>query len=207
MQDRDVSIYYFEAVLRVGWCVELSSSSAITPILAHAQLQTFSLGLDQSVTPRDQPCWYRVEAVSYIASFIFVGVIYFLPTKHLHAQDQCDVPELFHDVHRQHSSPRSAGPSTSSSNAAEDIFKTACYSFYLPVALVMRLRGIPQLASLVLGDFLDYAAPPEVLRKMGRTLSISNAPGASTPRYGHKEPATEAHAKACYVDIRARCAE
>ncbi|KAH9929923.1 uncharacterized protein BXZ73DRAFT_101986 [Epithele typhae] len=159
--NRDVSLYYFEAVLRVGLCVELSSSSAITPILAHAQLQTFSLGLDQSVTPRDQPCWCRVEAVSYIVSFIFVGVIYFLPAKHLHAS-QYDVLELFHDVHRQHSSPRSAGPSTSSSNAAEDIFKTACYTFYLPVALVMRLRGIPQLASLELA-LKTLAACPELV--------------------------------------------
>ena len=58
--------------------------------------------MDQSVTRRGQPCWYRVEGVSYIAindSFMLEGAIYFLLKKHFRS-DKCyvDLLELFHDV-------------------------------------------------------------------------------------------------------------
>ena len=68
------------------------------------------------------------------------------------------------------------------------IYKTAYYSFYLPVALAMYLCGIPHqesndpyaLASSILiplgeyfqvqDDFLDYAMPPELLGKVGTDI-------------------------------------
>ena len=72
------------------------------------------------------------------------------------------------------------------------IFKTAYYSFYLPVALAMLMCGIPRpaapgtpddpyaLAERILvplgeyfqvqDDFLDYAMPPELLGKVGTDI-------------------------------------
>ena len=70
------------------------------------------------------------------------------------------------------------------------VFKTAYYSFYLPVALAMYMCGIPQsegapsdpyaLAQAILvplgeyfqiqDDYLDYHAPPEVLGKVGTDI-------------------------------------
>lgn len=73
------------------------------------------------------------------------------------------------------------------------VYKTAFYSFYLPVALAMRMAGIPDSYSspvspnesikpfdvalsilLQIGeyfqiqdDFLDYYVPPELLGKIG----------------------------------------
>ena len=58
--------------------------------------------MDQSVTRRGQPCWYRVEGISYIAindSFMLEGAIYFLLKKHFRA-DSCyvDLLELIYDM-------------------------------------------------------------------------------------------------------------
>lgn len=68
------------------------------------------------------------------------------------------------------------------------IYKTAYYSFYLPVALGMYMCGIPHSASndpyalaqsilIPLGeyfqvqdDFLDFATPPEILGKVGTDI-------------------------------------
>ena len=58
--------------------------------------------MDQSVTRRGQPCWFRIEGVNYIAindSFMLEGAIYFLLKKHFRG-DACYVHllEVFHDV-------------------------------------------------------------------------------------------------------------
>ncbi|KAH9925351.1 farnesyl-diphosphate synthase [Epithele typhae] len=185
---------YFKAAL-LGWCVEL--------------LQAFFLVsddmMDQSVTRRDQPCWYRVEGVSYIAindSFMLEGAIYFLLKKHFRA-DPCYVNllELFHDTTFQTeigqlidliTAPEDSVDLSKFSLAKHQkivIFKTAYYSFYLPVALAMHLCSIPQsgssscpyaLAESILvplgeyfqvqDDFLDYATPPEILGKIGTDI-------------------------------------
>lgn len=58
--------------------------------------------MDQSVTRRGQPCWYRVEGVSYIAindSFMLEGAIYYLLKKHFRSESYyVHLLELFHDV-------------------------------------------------------------------------------------------------------------
>ncbi|CAH7667934.1 farnesyl diphosphate synthase [Phakopsora pachyrhizi] len=138
--------FYRAAVL--GWCVEL--------------LQAFFLVaddiMDQSVTRRGQPCWYRAPKVGNIAindSFMLESSIYVLLKKYFR-QDKIYVNllELFHDTTYQ----TEMGQLIDLLTAPEDLvdlekfslekhhlivtYKTAFYSFYLPVALAMRLQGI-----------------------------------------------------------------
>jgi farnesyl diphosphate synthase len=58
--------------------------------------------MDQSITRRGQPCWYRVEGVSNIAindAFMLEAAIYFLLKKHFRKQPYyVGLLELFHDV-------------------------------------------------------------------------------------------------------------
>lgn len=68
------------------------------------------------------------------------------------------------------------------------VYKTAFYSFYLPVALAMRVHGIKDEAAYkaaldilipmgeyfqVQDDYLDAYAPPEVLGKIGTDILVS----------------------------------
>ena len=70
------------------------------------------------------------------------------------------------------------------------VYKTAFYSFYLPVALAMRMVGIADESAyklalsilLPLGeyfqvqdDYLDCYAPPEVLGKIGTDILVSGS--------------------------------
>ncbi|KAI0816067.1 farnesyl-diphosphate synthase [Trametes gibbosa] len=240
---------YFKAAL-LGWCIEL--------------LQAFFLVsddmMDQSVTRRGQPCWYRVESVSYIAindSFMLEGAIYYLLKKHFRTEPYyVHLLELFHDTTFQ----TELGQLIDLITAPEDhvdlskfslakhqkivIYKTAYYSFYLPVALSMYMTGIPHatdaaqdpyaLAQSILiplgeyfqvqDDFLDFAAPPEVLGKIGTDIidnkcswCVNTALALATPaqrkllddNYGRKDAGAEARVKKLYEElgIRARFVE
>ncbi|KAH9850535.1 farnesyl-diphosphate synthase [Lenzites betulinus] len=240
---------YVKAAL-LGWCIEL--------------LQAFFLVsddmMDQSVTRRSQPCWYRVEGVSYIAindSFMLEGAIYYLLKKHFRTEPYyVHLLELFHDTTFQ----TELGQLIDLITAPEDnvdlskfslakhqkivIYKTAYYSFYLPVGLAMYMTGIPHAADpaqdpyalaqsilIPLGeyfqvqdDFLDFAAPPEVLGKVGTDIidnkcswCVNTALALANPaqrkvldeNYGRKDAAAEARVKALYEElgIRARFAE
>ncbi|RDX45501.1 farnesyl-diphosphate synthase [Polyporus arcularius HHB13444] len=233
---------YFKSAL-LGWCIEL--------------LQAFFLVsddmMDQSVTRRGQPCWYRVEGVSYIAindSFMLEGAIYYLLKKHFRSEPYyVHLLELFHDTTFQ----TELGQLIDLITAPEDhvdlskfslakhqkivIYKTAYYSFYLPVALAMYMCGIPhtpsndpyELAQSILiplgeyfqvqDDFLDFAAPPEVLGKIGTDIidnkcswCINTALALATPEqrkvldenYGRKDAEAEKRVKALYEEIGIR---
>ncbi|THH28348.1 hypothetical protein EUX98_g5847 [Antrodiella citrinella] len=184
---------YLKAAI-LGWCVEL--------------LQAFFLVsddiMDSSVTRRGQPCWYRNEKVGLIAindAFILESAIYYLLKKHFRQETYyVDLLELFHDTAYQ----TEFGQLIDLITAPEDVvdlskfslerhrlivvYKTAFYSFYLPVALAMRVCGVPNtptndpyaLASSILiplgtyfqiqDDFLDFSAPPEILGKIGTDI-------------------------------------
>ena len=101
---------YFKAAL-LGWCIELVVSHsfpdlALTLTCSLPQLQAFFLVsddmMDQSITRRGQPCWYRVEGVGNIAindSFMLEGAIYHLLKKHFREEPYyVHLLELFHDV-------------------------------------------------------------------------------------------------------------
>ena len=122
------------------------------------------------------------------------------------------------------------------------IYKTAYYSFYLPVALAMYMCGVPHssptsapdsdpyaLAQSILiplgeyfqvqDDFLDFAAPPEVLGKIGTDIvdnkcswcvNTALALASSAQRrvlddnYGLKDKEAEARVKALYEELGIR---
>ena len=58
--------------------------------------------MDQSVTRRGQPCWFRIEGVNYIAindSFMPEAAIYDLIKSHFRAEPYyVHLLELFHEV-------------------------------------------------------------------------------------------------------------
>nr|B4YA15.1 RecName: Full=Farnesyl pyrophosphate synthase; Short=FPP synthase; Short=FPS; AltName: Full=(2E,6E)-farnesyl diphosphate synthase; AltName: Full=Dimethylallyltranstransferase; AltName: Full=Farnesyl diphosphate synthase; AltName: Full=Geranyltranstransferase [Ganoderma lucidum]ACB37020.1 farnesyl-diphosphate synthase [Ganoderma lucidum]ACB37021.1 farnesyl-diphosphate synthase [Ganoderma lucidum] len=233
---------YFKAAL-LGWCVEF--------------LQAFFLVsddmMDQSVTRRGQPCWFRVEGINLIAindSFMLEGAIYYLLKKHFRSEPYyVHLLELFHDTTFQ----TEIGQLIDLITAPEDhvdlskfslakhqkivIYKTAYYSFYLPVALAMYTCGVPHapandpyaLAQSILiplgeyfqvqDDFLDFAAPPEVLGKVGTDIvdnkcswCVNAALARASPaqrrvlddNYGLKDKEAEARVKALYEELGIR---
>lgn len=181
---------YKKAAL-LGWCIEL--------------LQAYFLVaddmMDASKTRRGQPCWYLVEGVGNIAindSFMLEGAIYILLKKHFR-QDKyyVDLLDLFHEVTFQ----TELGQLLDLVTADEEhvdldkfslekhsfivTFKTAYYSFYLPVALSMFMVGISSEEDLkqardiliplgeyfqIQDDFLDCFGTPEQIGKIGTDI-------------------------------------
>jgi farnesyl diphosphate synthase len=165
--------------------------------------------MDQSITRRGQPCWYKVSGVGNIAindAIMLEGAIYRLLRLHFRQESYyVDLLELFHETTHQ----TEMGQLIDLITAPEDtvdlskfslekhrlmvIYKTAYYSFYLPVALAMHMCHIPASYSLgsshvdpyklaldillplgeyfqIQDDFLDYAGTPEQLGKIGTDI-------------------------------------
>ncbi|KAF2646942.1 hypothetical protein P280DRAFT_441441 [Massarina eburnea CBS 473.64] len=228
---------YFQAAL-LGWLVEL--------------LQAFFLVsddiMDASKTRRGQPCWYLAPKVGMIAindAFLLEGAIYVLLKKHFrpHAS-YIDMVELFHETSFQ----TELGQCCDLLTAPEDevdlnnfsldkfsfivIFKTAYYSFYLPVALALLYIGAATPKNLQTSldilipmgeyfqaqdDYLDAFADPETLGKIGTDIQdnkcswlINQALKKVTPEqrklleenYGQKDAAKEAKVKALYHELK-----
>lgn len=181
----------YKKVALLGWCIEL--------------LQAYFLVaddmMDQSKTRRGQPCWYLVEGVGNIAindSFMLEGAIYILLKRHFRQDSYyVDLLDLFHEVTFQ----TELGQLLDLVTADEEhvdlskfsldkhsfivIFKTAYYSFYLPVALSMYVCGISDEKNLkqvrdiliplgeyfqIQDDFLDCFGTPEQIGKIGTDI-------------------------------------
>ncbi|KAJ3569318.1 hypothetical protein NP233_g5130 [Leucocoprinus birnbaumii] len=192
--------YVKAAVL--GWCIEL--------------LQAYFLVsddiMDASITRRGQPCWYRNSEVGMIAindSFMICSAIYRL-LKSYFKKDACyvDLIEVFLETTWQTeigqlidliTAPEHVDLSKFSleKHSMIVIWKTAFYSFYLPVACAMYMCGIPHtpIASLdpskpaqdpydiaksiliplgeyfqVQDDYLDFSGTPEQIGKIGTDI-------------------------------------
>ncbi|KAI0759525.1 isoprenoid synthase domain-containing protein [Trametes elegans] len=246
------SILYFTLVPR-------PTGADWTDVLRARQLQAFFLVsddmMDQSVTRRGQPCWYRVDRVGLIAindSFMLEGAIYYLLKKHFRTEPYyVHLLELFHDTTFQTELGQLIDLITAPEDAVDlskfslekhqkiVVYKTAYYSFYLPVALAMYACGITHTSSpstdpyalaqsilIPLGeyfqvqdDFLDFAAPPEVLGKVGTDIvdnkcswcvNVALAHASPAQRkvldesYGRKDPEAEARVKALYEELGIR---
>lgn len=187
----DLSQEEYKKVAILGWAIEL--------------LQAYFLVaddmMDQSKTRRGQPCWYLVEGVGNIAindSFMLEGAIYVLLKKHFRQDPYyVDLLDLFHEVTFQ----TELGQLLDLVTADEEhvdldkfslakhsfivIFKTAYYSFYLPVALAMFMCGINSEQDLkqvrdiliplgeyfqIQDDYLDCFGTPEQIGKIGTDI-------------------------------------
>jgi len=227
---------YFQAST-LGWMVEL--------------LQAFFLVsddiMDSSITRRGKPCWYRQEGVGMIAindAFLLESAIYQLLKKHFKSHPSyVDMIELFHEVTFQ----TELGQLCDLLTAPEDvvnldnfslekytfivIYKTAYYSFYLPVALALHMLNIATPKNLkqaedilipmgeyfqVQDDYLDNFGLPEHIGKIGTDIMdnkcswlVNQALKVATPQqrkvledhYGKKDKAHEAEVKALYNEM------
>lgn len=187
----ELSAEEYKKVAILGWCIEL--------------LQAYFLVaddmMDKSITRRGQPCWYKVPNVGEIAindAFMLEGAIYCLLKNHFKQEPYyVDLLELFHDVTFQ----TELGQLLDLITAPEDkvdlskfslekhsfivIFKTAYYSFYLPVALALYAAGITDPRDLkqasdvliplgeyfqIQDDYLDCFGKPEDIGKIGTDI-------------------------------------
>ncbi|KAI8627645.1 terpenoid synthase [Xylariaceae sp. FL1651] len=228
---------YFQAAT-LGWMIEL--------------LQAFFLVsddiMDSSITRRGKPCWYRQEGVGMVAindAFMLESAIYTLLKKHFRSHPAyVDMLELFHEVTLQ----TELGQLCDLLTAPEDvvnldnfslekysfivIYKTAYYSFYLPVALALQMLNIATPENLkqaedilipmgeyfqVQDDYLDNFGLPEHIGKIGTDIMdnkcswlVNQALKRATPEqrkiledhYGKKDKTHEAEIKKLYNDMK-----
>lgn len=187
----DLPVEEYKKISVLGWAVEL--------------LQAYFLVaddmMDKSITRRGQPCWYRKKEVGDIAindAFMLEAAIFVLLKKYF-KQDSyyVDLLELIHEVTFQ----TELGQLIDLLTAPEDhvdlskfslkkhslivIFKTAYYSFYLPVALAMYAAGVASDEDLkqaqdvliplgeyfqIQDDYLDCFGKPEDIGKIGTDI-------------------------------------
>ncbi|KAG8862497.1 Farnesyl pyrophosphate synthetase [Tulasnella sp. 330] len=236
----------YQRVALLGWCVEL--------------LQAFFLVsddiMDASITRRGQDCWYRVKetgikpvsSVGMIAindAFMLEGSIYHLLKVHFKKElYYVELLELFHET----TFLTEIGQMIDLITAPEDqvdlsqfslqrhklivIYKTAYYSFYLPVALAMyyvglssdTLHGHARAILIPLGeyfqvqdDYLDCFGTPEQIGKIGTDIldnKCSWCINAALQKcdvaqrkilddnYGQKNPESEARVKKVFADLK-----
>lgn len=227
---------YFQAAT-LGWMTEL--------------LQAFFLVsddiMDSSVTRRGKPCWYRQPGVGMIAindAFLLESAIYTLLKKFFRSHPAyLDFIELFHETTYQ----TELGQLCDLLTAPEDkvnldnfsmekyrfivIYKTAYYSFYLPVALALHMLQLATPENLahaekiliplgeyfqIQDDFLDNFGLPEHIGKIGTDIKdnkcswlVNQALEIATPEqrkileenYGQKDDEKEKTIKKLYDDM------
>lgn len=216
----------------MGWCVEL--------------LQAFFLVaddiMDSSETRRGQPCWYRHSQVGLGAindAFLLESGIYALMEKHHKGQPYyLNCLELFHSVTLKTSCGQALDILTSSAPGIDQFteskyaaivkYKTAYYSFHLPVSLAMYMAGITdreahaQMEAIMLrvghffqaqDDYLDCFGDSEVTGKVGTDIQEGKCTWLAVTAlkrareehrailqecYGSHDPAKVAKVKALY---------
>lgn len=222
----------------LGWCIEL--------------LQAYFLVaddmMDKSITRRGQPCWFRKPEVDVIAindSFMLEGAIYVLLKKHFRQDPYyVDLLDLFHEVTFQTELGQLLDLTTASEEYVDlskfspekhsfiVIFKTAYYSFYLPVALAMFMCGINDPKDLkqahdvliplgeyfqIQDDYLDCFGKPEDIGKIGTDIQDNKCSWIVNTalkicsddqrklldeNYGRKDSAKEAVCKELFQELK-----
>lgn len=235
---RDLTPEEYHASATLGWLTEL--------------LQAFFLVsddiMDSSHTRRGNPCWFRKPEVGMIAindAFMLESSIYVILRKHFRNHPAyLDFIELFHEITFQ----TEVGQLCDLLTAPEDhvdlaafspakhsfivIYKTAYYSFYLPVALALHYLQLATDSNLrqareiliplgeyfqVQDDFLDAYGAPEVIGKIGTDIqdnkcswminqALERASAAQRAildeSYGRKDAAKEAEVKAIFEQLK-----
>ncbi|KAL4773466.1 isoprenoid synthase domain-containing protein [Aspergillus nidulans var. acristatus] len=188
---KELSEEQYKDLATLGWLTEL--------------LQAFFLVsddlMDGSITRRGQPCWYRHQGVGLIAindAFLLESGIYVILKKQFRSHPAyVDFIELFHETTWQ----TELGQLCDLITAPEDkvdldnfsmekymfivTYKTAYYSFYLPVALALHYLQLATPENLrqahdiliplgqyfqVQDDYLDAYGDPEVIGKIGTDI-------------------------------------
>jgi farnesyl diphosphate synthase len=179
-----------------GWTIEL--------------LQAFFLVaddiMDDSLTRRGQPCWYKVPDVQMIAindSFLLESFVFTVLKQHFGSEAYYfDFVQLMLDVTQKTEVGQLLDLTSQAANAKQlDLtrfteeryksivkYKTAYYSFYLPVAMGMIMAGIPynvqseayaqaRKICCMMGeyfqiqdDYLDCFGLPEQIGKVGTDI-------------------------------------
>jgi farnesyl diphosphate synthase len=235
---RELTGEEFKDLSTLGWMTEL--------------LQAFFLVsddiMDSSITRRGQPCWYRQAGVGLIAindAFMLESSIFVLLKKQFRSHPAyIDLVDLFHET----AFKTEFGQLCDLLTAPEDhvdlnnfsmekftfivTYKTAYYSFYLPVALALYYLQLATPSNLrqahdiliPLGqyfqaqdDYLDAFGDPAVIGKIGTDIQdnkcswvINEALRRCTPEqreildssYGRKDSELEAKVKAIYNELR-----
>lgn len=222
----------------LGWCIEF--------------LQAFFLVaddlMDGSITRRGQPCWYRRPEVKLIAindSFILETCVYMILKKYFGTETYYpQLVDIFLETTRQTELGQLLDLTSQPQDGTIDLsrfttqrymsivkYKTAFYSFYLPVACGMITAGITnaeqfQIARSILctmgeyfqiqDDYLDCYGLPEVIGKIGtdiqdnkcswlvvQALKRANAEQKKilTDNYGQDDEEKIANVKKLYVEL------
>jgi farnesyl diphosphate synthase len=175
----------------LGWCIEW--------------LQAFFLVaddmMDESITRRGQPCWYKLPKVGTVAcndSILLEAAIYRILRRHFGDHPQyVRLLDLFLETTFQTSCGQLLDILTAPIGEVDVskytleayrnivVYKTAFYSFYLPVACGMVLAGVDDPAAFekaksiciqmgeyfqVQDDYLDNYGAPEVIGKIGTDI-------------------------------------
>lgn len=171
-KDRKLSEDDAKLAAVVGWCLEW--------------LQAFFLVsddvMDSSLTRRGQPCWYKVDGVGLKAvndSFFLESAVYAILKKYLRNKPYyVDIVDLFHQTTLQTITGQTLDLITSPTDHVDFTsytlkrykaiikYKTAFYSFYLPVACAMFMAGIT--------DQQSHEEAKEILLKMGEYFQIQD---------------------------------
>eukprot|EP00250_Pteridium_aquilinum_P014896 c22270_g1_i1 orf=476-1540(+) len=220
----------------LGWCIEW--------------LQAYFLVLDDimdsSITRRGQPCWYRVPQVGLIAvndGIILRNHIFKMLKSHFRSTPYyLELNDLFNEVEFQTCGGQMLDLITTPAGEVDLSkyvistyikivqYKTAYYSFYLPVAcaLLMRGKNLEDFKStkdiLVLmgtyfqvqDDYLDCYGDPHFIGKIGTDIEDSkcswlivqalkkaneNQKQCLLDNYGKKDPACVARVKSVYNEL------
>jgi len=158
--------------------------------------------MDDSVTRRGKPCWFRNNDVKLIAindSFILESYVFKILERHFrHLPIYVDLVDLFHQVTFKTEMGQLLDLTSQPLDKPVDLnrftleryrlivkYKTAYYSFYLPVAIGMIVSGygdkqtlkIAEKICLMMGeyfqiqdDFLDCFGNPEHIGKIGTDI-------------------------------------
>ncbi|XP_061676687.1 farnesyl pyrophosphate synthase isoform X2 [Syngnathoides biaculeatus] len=208
-----------QRALVVGWCIEL--------------LQAFFLIaddiMDSSLTRRGQPCWYKKDGIGLDAindAFLLEASIYRLLRRHCRSQPYyVHLLELFNETSFQTELGQAldlmtAPPGHIDLNRfimerykAIVKYKTAFYSFYLPVAAAMYMAGIKdegehknaKLILLEMGeffqiqdDYLDCYGDPAVTGKVGTDIQDNKCSWLVVTAMEILTPEQRAELEACY---------
>ncbi|KAI9442031.1 farnesyl diphosphate synthase [Lactarius psammicola] len=216
---------YFKAAV-LGWSVEWMQAY-------------FLVGddiMDSSITRRGQPCYYRLDGVGLRAlndMLVMEGAIFQMIRKHFRTEPfYVDIIDLLQEVSYQTEMGQLVDLITAPENGVDlskfsltrhsiiVTYKTALYSFYLPVALTLILCGFPfekrnesdpdyyKMALDILvplgeyfqiqDDYLDYSGTPEQIGKIGTDIVDNKCSWCINTALAHANPTQRAILDANY---------